>query len=153
MKEIKKALPDCRSAGFEFSSEAVSNALCDDVTEANLIYPLGVDKCPDTLGLCLEVLEHIDDAHWKEVLSNMTRLCDVIIFSAALPGQGGEGHINCRKRIDWIKRFQELGWAVDLDATQHIVSYMKGGYHMGWFAANSMVLLPLQKEPYYYVHY
>ena len=90
------------------------------------------------------MLEYIEDVHWKPVLENITNNSDKVIFSAAVPGQGGIGHINCRPKIDWIKRFHQLGWVVDLDATNHLLSYMRQGYHMGWFVNNAMVLIPCE---------
>jgi hypothetical protein len=140
--QIKKHLPNIISVGFEFSDEAVQHAVCSDIIQHDLTTPLTISKSPRTLGLCLEVLEHIEDIHWKSVLENITKNCDRVIFSAAVPGQGGVGHINCRLKIVWIKRFHELGWVVDLDGTNHLLNYMKNGYHMGWFANNAMVLIP-----------
>jgi hypothetical protein len=154
LREVKKRLPTIESRGFEFSKDAVAVALCPDVIETDLTLPLSLEKQPNTLGLCLEVLEHIEDTHWKEVLTNLTKTCNTLIFSAALPGQGGTGHINCRPRIDWIRRFHELGWVVDADATQHLLTFIKQGCHMGWFAANAMVLVPAgTAAPVYYFKY
>jgi hypothetical protein len=142
MKEVQTVLPTIPTVGFEFSQDAVDCALCKNIYQTDLTEDVHIVKNPNTLGLCLEVLEHIEDIHWKQVLTNMTHSCDKLIFSAAVPGQGGTGHINCRPKIDWIKRFHELGWVVDLDATTHLLHYMKQGYHMGWFVNNAMVLIP-----------
>jgi hypothetical protein len=142
LREVQTRLPATPTIGYEFSKEAVDNALCKNVYHFDLTTKLGTVKLPNTLGICLEVLEHIDDTHWKEVLENIVNSCDKLIFSAAVPGQGGVGHINCRPKIDWIKRFHELGWVVDLDASNHLLNYIKQGYHMGWFANNAMVLIP-----------
>jgi hypothetical protein len=91
--------------------------------------------------LCLEVLEHIEDKYWKDVLLNITKLSDKIIFSAAHPGQGGTGHINCRPKLDWIKRFHQLGWVVDHDSTTHFLNFITSGYHMGWLRMNVFILV------------
>ena len=142
VKQIKIQSPTTISMGFEFSEDAVNNAVTADIICYDLTQPLKLEKTPNTLGLCLEVLEHIDDAHWLPVLQNITNNCDRVIFSAAIPGQGGVGHINCRPKIDWIKRFHTLGWVVDLDASRHLIDYMRQGYHMGWLTQNVMVLIP-----------
>ena len=141
LREIKRVLPMIESKGFEFSEEAVKNTLCADVIQYDLTIPLDMEKKENTLGMCLEVLEHISEEHWLPVLTNLTKMCDRILFSAAFPGQGGTGHINCRNKIDWIRRFHSLGWIVDLDATKDILQFMKQGLHMGWFAINAMVLV------------
>lgn len=142
LREVQNNLPKISAIGFEFSQEAIDSALCKKIYKIDLTETLNIIKTPNTLGLCLEVLEHIEDTNWKTVLQNMTNVCDRIIFSAAVPNQGGLGHINCRPKIDWIKRFHELGWVVDLDATKHMLKYMESGYHMGWFANNAMVVIP-----------
>ena len=139
--EIKKQIPQIDSIGYEFSKDAISCALCTDIIEFDLTNSINLEKKENTLGLCLEVLEHIDDKDWKPVLENISKLCDKIIFSAAHIGQGGTGHINCRNKIDWIRRFNSLGWVVCLDSSTHLLDYMKKGYHMGWFRMNVMVLV------------
>ena len=144
LKEVQTNCPGIDTYGIEFSHDAVQNAVCPNVLQHDLTQPILLNKKPETLGLCLEVLEHIDDSHWKPVLENITNNCERLFFSAAVPGQGGTGHINCRPKIDWIKRFHGLGWVVDLDATKHLINYMQQGYHMGWFVNNIVVLIPYE---------
>ena len=63
-----------------------------------------------SLVLCLEVLEHIRPAQTAKAVRNLVNLTDdLIIFSAAQPGQGGIGHINCRSRDHWKSLF--LSWS------------------------------------------
>ena len=143
LRAIKQRLPDIYSAGFEFSEDAITRSVCGDIYQTDLTLPVRMEKRKETLGICLEVLEHISDEHWRPVLENITKLSDVILFSAAVPVQGGVGHINCRPKIDWIRRFHSLGWVVDYDQTRSIINYMKSGYHMGWFANNAFILVPV----------
>ena len=142
LKEIQINCPNTSTCGIEFSEDAVQNAVCPNVIQHDLTQPIKLNRAPETLGLCLEVLEHIGDQYWNPVLENLVTNCDRLIFSAAAPGQGGTGHINCRPKIDWIKRFHSLGWVVDLDATKHLIHEMQQGYHMGWFVNNVIVLTP-----------
>ena len=142
VKEVEKYCP--YTIGLEFSEEAVDNSVCKNIVKSDLTVPLilNLPQSSNRLGLCLEVLEHIDDVHSKQVLENITNHSDIVIFSAAVPGQGGTGHINCQPKIHWIKKFHELGWMVDLDTTKHLLYFMSQGYHMGWFTNNAMVLIP-----------
>ena len=142
LKEVQNRCPNATTYGLEFSEDAVQNAVCPNVIHHDLTQPIKLDRKSRTLGLCLEVLEHIDDANWRPVLENIVNNCDTVIFSAAHIGQSGTGHINCRAKIDWIKRFHELGWVVHLDDTIDLFYYMKQGYHMGWLIQNAMVLTP-----------
>jgi hypothetical protein len=141
LNEIKKNIQKIEFVGYEYSKDACDNSICENILNCDLTQKLDVEKRKNTLGICLEVLEHIDDKYWFEVLSNITKLSDIIIFSAAHPGQGGIGHINCRPKIDWIKRFHSLGWVVDYDLTTHFINYMTSGYHMGWLRMNGMILI------------
>ena len=59
------------------------------------------------LAICLEVAEHIDEENGEHLLNNMTRASDIILFSAAIPQQGGDGHINERWQSYWVKKFQQ----------------------------------------------
>jgi hypothetical protein len=93
VNEIQKIIPTINAIGYEFSEDACAKAVCKNIINFDLTKSLDIEKKENTLGLCLEVLEHIDDKYWKEVLSNITKLSDIIIFSAAHPGQGGTGHI------------------------------------------------------------
>jgi hypothetical protein len=141
VREIKQRMPTIESIGYEFAEDAVKNALCSDIILADLTNPLDRVKKDNTVGICLEVLEHISEDDWKPVLQNISNLCDVIFFSAAIPGQGGTGHINCRWKIDWIRRFNKLGWVVDLDMTRNVIREMQTTRHMGWFINNIVVFV------------
>jgi SAM-dependent methyltransferase len=64
------------------------------------------------LTICLEVAEHLPE-HLADTLVRF--LCDssqeLILFSAAIPGQGGMGHINEQWPSYWIHKFNDLGWS------------------------------------------
>jgi 2-polyprenyl-3-methyl-5-hydroxy-6-metoxy-1,4-benzoquinol methylase len=56
------------------------------------------------LIICLEVAEHIPEEQADTIISKLVRMIEPhgsIIFSAALPGQGGVGHINCQWKPYW----------------------------------------------------
>lgn len=46
------------------------------------------------LAISLEVAEHIAEQNAPAFIDNLTRHADVIVFSAAIPRQGGTGHVN-----------------------------------------------------------
>src|SRR5690242_12854298 len=53
------------------------------------------------VAICMEVAEHLNPDVTESLIDSLTSSADVVIFSAAIPGQGGEGHINCRNRVFW----------------------------------------------------
>lgn len=61
------------------------------------------------LGICLEVAEHLSEASGVRLVSNLARHCRVVLFSAAIPGQGGNGHINEQLPSYWQNLFIKHG--------------------------------------------
>jgi hypothetical protein len=160
LKAVWDIAPELQLVGYEYALAAIKMRVWTNIVECDLTQEGSTDEGAPTIwgvesplgagahassrrqrvGICLEVLEHIDDVHWRTVLDNITRHCDVLIFSAALPGQGGVGHINCRPKSDWQKRFATLGWHIDLDLTTALVCTVQAVRHMGWLPRNVMCL-------------
>ena len=57
------------------------------------------------LAISLEVAEHLHASSAKEFVSFLTELSDTVLFSAAIPGQGGTGHVNEQWQSYWIDLF------------------------------------------------
>jgi glycosyltransferase involved in cell wall biosynthesis/2-polyprenyl-3-methyl-5-hydroxy-6-metoxy-1,4-benzoquinol methylase len=92
--------------------------------------------------ICYEVLEHIDPAYADQevdALYNAIEPGGTLVFTAAQPGQGGVGHINCRKKEYWLKKFIAKGLIYHPGLTTELIDYERQGIHMGWFVNNVMV--------------
>lgn len=63
-----------------------------------------------TLAISLEVAEHISRKNAKRFINNLCKLSDVVLFSAAVPGQGGDGHVNEQRLSYWVNLFEENGY-------------------------------------------
>jgi len=63
------------------------------------------------LAVCLEVAEHVDTAIAEKMLDYLCKSSDLVLFSAAIPGQGGHEHINERYQTYWIEKFREHGFS------------------------------------------
>lgn len=87
--------------------------------EANLGNPLVLGRKYD-LAVCLEVAEHVE-AHSAAVLvESLANAADVVLFGAAIPLQGGHGHINEQWPSWWRTIFTAHGYrAFDLVRPQH----------------------------------
>ena len=57
------------------------------------------------LTISLEVAEHINSCDTEAYMDNLTSFSDVILFSAAIPGQGGTHHVNEQWPSYWIEKF------------------------------------------------
>jgi len=75
----------------------------------NLSEPLDLGRKVD-LVQSLEVGEHIPAALARQFVSNLTAHGEIILFSAAPPGQGGEHHVNEQPYEYWRQLFQEHGY-------------------------------------------
>lgn len=72
------------------------------------------------VAVSLEVAEHIDERKSASFLENLINAADYIMFSAAIPLQLGQGHVNEQWPSYWVKRFKELGY-VCLDIIRPII--------------------------------
>lgn len=113
---------------------------CFDIVDMTKYH---VNKNKYNMTLCLEVLEHIPEEQSEAAIEQILKTAgDTIIFSAAAPGQGGDGHINCRPVEYWIEKFSSTGQSFphyDERETRDLIDFMKSGYHMGWFIQNCLV--------------
>lgn len=67
------------------------------------------------LALSLEVAEHLPIPHAERFVRDLTRLAPVVLFSAAIPNQGGTDHINEQWPDYWESLFHGAGY-VPVDA-------------------------------------
>jgi SAM-dependent methyltransferase len=58
----------------------------------------------------LEVGEHLKPESSEKFIRFLTGHADVVLFSAALPLQGGENHINCQPLQFWVDLFARNGF-------------------------------------------
>lgn len=66
----------------------------------------GLNYDREALAMCIEVLEHLSPSAGEALISVMCSLVDVVIFSAAYPGQGGVGHVNEQHVDHWANIFK-----------------------------------------------
>lgn len=62
------------------------------------------------MALSVEVAEHLVPERSQGFVSDMCAAADLIVFGAAMPHQGGNGHINERLPSFWIKLFESNGY-------------------------------------------
>jgi len=60
------------------------------------------------LALCLEVAEHLPKKKARLFINNLVNLADIIVFSAAIPKQGGTHHLNEQWPGYWQRLFKEF---------------------------------------------
>jgi len=92
--------------------------------------------------ISLEVAEHLEEKYAQHFVNNLVKNGDVIIFSAAVPGQAGQHHLNEQWLSYWIKIFSKFQFnyydvlrpkiwnnpGVDVWYKQNIVIFCKNGH-------------------------
>lgn len=79
----------------------------------NLDTPLSLNRRFD-LVLSLEVAEHVAASAADTFVESLARHGDIVLFSAAIPFQGGQGHVNEQWPGYWAERFRARGYhAID----------------------------------------
>lgn len=63
------------------------------------------------LAISLEVAEHLPEDFSDIFVTSLTNLSDVILFSAALPGQGGQNHLNEQWIDYWVEKFEKKNFS------------------------------------------
>ena len=84
---------------------SVENFIVHDLATA-----LKLDRRFD-LALSLEVAEHLPPSAAETFVENLCQAADVVLFSAAIPGQGGRRHLNEQWPSYWADLFQKFGFA------------------------------------------
>lgn len=99
---------------------------------------LGIEERFD-LAISFEVAEHISEVSADKFIKEIVNLSDIVLFSAAIPYQGGTLHVNEQWQSYWAKKFIDFGytpidwirhkiWSIDDVAfwyKQNMLSYVK----------------------------
>lgn len=109
-----------------------------NITTRSIIRKIDFGKKFD-LAMCVEVVEHINARYANIAIQNLTRHSDLIIFSAATPGQGGYGHINEQPFGYWEERFKKQGFECDKETTQAFREYLTNKKAKKWYCNNVAV--------------
>ena len=62
------------------------------------------------LAMSIEVAEHLPESAADGFCASLTSSASCILFSAAVPGQGGLGHCNEQPLPYWVEKFWKLGY-------------------------------------------
>lgn len=74
----------------------------------NLEDRVSVDR--HDLAICLEVAEHLSPGRAESLIDDICNAADVVLFGAAVDGQGGVDHLNERPQSYWAELFARRGY-------------------------------------------
>ena len=79
--------------------------------EKDLKEPFNLHRKFD-LAICLEVAEHLPESSADNFIESIVQHTDVVLFSAAIPGQTGQNHINEQWASYWQNLFAKKGFVM-----------------------------------------
>lgn len=92
------------------------------------------------VAICLEVAEHLHARFAEPLTCLLGRLSSSVVFSAAVPGQGGGAdHVNEQPNAYWIEKFQRQGFIHDRERDQAWRSRWRRGGASSFYSDNVMV--------------
>jgi SAM-dependent methyltransferase len=99
------------------------------------------------LAICFEVAEHLEE-HWADRLVDTICDCaDIVLFTGAVPGQGGTFHLNEQPHEYWLTKFKERHDYVLHPQHEAMRNFLEGyraleatGEVSGWLINNSFLL-------------
>lgn len=131
--------------GSKASLDFMDSSIRNRVQIRNLAEVINTDVYD--LVISTEVAEHLPRKASPVLVNNLTRSASrAIVFSAAKPGQWGDGHINCQPKEFWIKLFGSHGWEYDQAATNEFTSAIHRSSEipekLPWLIDNFMLFVP-----------
>jgi SAM-dependent methyltransferase len=116
--------------GIEGSPWAKERLVCppERVVIADLRRPVAMPKDNVDLVITIEVAEHIEPQDADAFVANIVRSHPKhILMTAAIPGQGGHGHVNEQPASYWIEKMGNHGYQVDEPTKNLIVKFCDEG--------------------------
>jgi SAM-dependent methyltransferase len=88
------------------------------------------------LALSLEVAHYLPESRAGGFVTDLCELAPLVLFSAAIPHQGGRGHVNEQWPAWWAERFAEHGYT-PVDCVRDEV--WEDGRVASWYAQNTLL--------------
>ena len=103
----------------------------------DLAQPLRFDRTCD-LAVSLEVAEHLPSRCAEPLVEALTDLAPVVLFSAAVPFQGGADHLNEQWPEYWVERFERRGFTVIDCVRKRVWNNERVAW---WYAQNTLLFV------------
>lgn len=104
-----QAITDCLGVDGDYVQKEQLLIPAENFKAHDITQPFDLKRNFD-LAQCLEVGEHIPQSASETLIANLVRHSSAVLFSAAIPGQGGENHINEQNYEFWRALFNRHGY-------------------------------------------
>jgi len=95
--------------GYWVDRTKIETSVIDNFKEVDLEKEIKLKEKFD-LAISLEVAEHLHKESADIFIENLTNASDIIVFSAAVPMQGGQNHINEQPLTYWVNLFDKYNY-------------------------------------------
>lgn len=135
--EAAKALGVKRVLGLEgpWIKKAKPLIAESELRVSDLSQPIALPERFD-LAISLEVAEHLPPERARGFVADVTAASDVVLFGAAIPEQGGTGHVNEQWQSYWADLFKECGYAC-FDVVRP--RFWENGDVLPWYKQNAFL--------------
>lgn len=137
------------STGFEYSAKArkiASKYLKTELEPFNLEEFTEFGSRSD-LCISLEVAEHLSPDLGQRLVDICCLHSPIVVFSAAPPGQSGQGHVNLQPKSYWIQSFEDRNYQLRVSRTKEFANYLRENLRIGhWIADNCGVYEKVQAD-------
>jgi hypothetical protein len=93
-----------------YDTENIDQLAKGEFTQVDFEQHIPHRKCD--LAVCLETAEHISEERSGALVDSLTESADTVLFSAAIPNQGGHHHVNEQPHSYWHKKFLAKGFTL-----------------------------------------
>lgn len=115
-----------------------------EFVERDLAEPLDLDR-RFNMVICVDVGENLPAERAPGLVGDLTSLAPIVLFSAAVPGQG-DGHVNEQWPEHWVALFEAEGWTCR-DAVR---PWIRTNEQVAWWHRQSLFLAAApQADPAY----
>lgn len=129
--------------GFERATYAIDKCHHKGLT----VYPFDLEVTQLDLkveavdvAVCMEVAEHVHAMAGSWLVRLLCQFAPVTVFTAAPPGQGGNGHVNEQPMDYWVKLFTAYGRRPDREVTRRLsILWQSSGSVKSWYYNNLLV--------------
>jgi SAM-dependent methyltransferase len=110
LSEWRRAgLTDITGIDGDYVDRAALQLTADQFVPADLRKPFSLGRKFD-LVQSFEVAEHLEEPYADAFVQSLTEHGETILFSAAVPGQGGTHHVNEQWPSYWAEKFAKAGY-------------------------------------------
>lgn len=139
---LAQGIPDVLGIDGDYVDRSQLQIPPDRFFTRDLRDALQLDRTFD-LAVCLEVAEHLPESRAQSLVADLTRLAPCVLFSAAIPRQGGARHINEQYLPYWDRMFQRRGF----EGIDPIRPRVLGNASVEWWYQQNTVMFAAPNHP------